>query len=335
MRGLERGDAFDAAAAGKVDVHKQHVGKVLRDFAHRILGVQQDEPGEDDLAARERGSLLHRCLDQFFRRLHREGRLPLRGDPDELRILEEVAAAEMEVFAAEEHVGRRALWELRRAEVLRTLQAIVEAETGPGATPVEFERRFGYEGSWDALRIPDPTGYEVAYVRGAIDRVDRNGDGGLLVIDYKSSSKPALSRKLQPTGLLAPEFQLAVYAALLRQREPRNAIDAVYVSLRDAERSKTLRAATGQVVDFDALLEMDPTRRAELRNVAAPPLNLADQVWGRVAKMREGFFTIQPLSCDFCELKPACRIVALPPDPEENGSAAASASQARSEVPHV
>ena len=109
----------------------------------------------------------------------------------------------------------------------------------------------------------------------------------------------------------------------------------MYVSLRDAERSKTLRAATGQVVDFDALLEMDPTRRAELRNVAAPPLNLADQVWGRVAKMREGFFTIQPLSCDFCELKPACRIVALPPDPEENGSAAASASQARSEVPHV
>lgn len=314
----------------------------FRTLAHRVLNVQQEEPGEDDLAARERGSLLHRCLDQFFRRLDREGRLPLRGDSDEFRLLDEVAAAEMEAFAAEEHVGRRALWELRRAEVLTTLRAIVEAEARPGATPVEFERRFGYEGSWEALRIPNPGGTEVAYVRGAIDRVDRDGDGGLLVIDYKSSSKQSLARKLQPGGLLVPEFQLAVYTALLRQREPRSAIDAAYVSLRDAERSRTLRESTGQSVDFDSLLEMDPVRRARLRDVAAPPLNLADEVWGRVTRMRQGDFTIQPLSCDFCELKPACRIVALPPDPEENGTAAPApsaagvpATRARAEVRSV
>ena len=313
----------------------------FRTLAHRVLNVQQEEPGEDDLAARDRGSLLHRCLERFFRRLDFEGRLPLRGDPEELRLLEEVAAAEMELFAAEEHVGRRPLWELRRAEVLRTLQAIIEAETRPDATPVEFERRFGYDGSWDALRIPNPGGTEVAYVRGAIDRIDRERDGRVLVIDYKSSGKQSLSRKLQPAGLLAPEFQLAIYAALLRQREPRTVIDAVYVSLRDAERSRTLREATGQAVDFESLLEMDPVRRATLRTIAAPPLNLADEVWGRVTKMRRGIFTIQPLSCDFCELKPACRIVALPPDPEENGTssptltAATPAPHGRAEVRHV
>jgi ATP-dependent helicase/nuclease subunit B len=302
----------------------------FRTLAHRILEVEQEEPGEDDLAARERGSLLHRCLDRFFRRLDAEGRLPLRGEPDELRILEQVAAAEMEAFAAEEHVGRRALWELRRAEVMRTLRDIVEAETRPGGTPVEFERRFGYDG-WEPLRIPNPGGTEVAYVRGAIDRVDRDGDGGLLVIDYKSSGKQSLARKLLAAGLLSPEFQLAVYAALLRQREPRSAIDAVYVSLRDAERSKTLREATAQAVDFDALLEMDPVRRAKLRTATPPPLNLADEIWGRVTRMRQGLFTIQPISCDFCELKPACRIVALPPDPEENGTP----PPARVEVAHV
>ncbi|HWE22350.1 MAG TPA: PD-(D/E)XK nuclease family protein, partial [Myxococcales bacterium] len=307
----------------------------FRTLAHRVLGVQQEEPGEDDLAARERGSLLHRCLDRFFRRLDAEGRLPLHGDRDELRILEEVAAAEMETFAAEEHVGRRALWELRRAEVLTTLRSIVESEARPGATPVEFEKRFGYDGSWDALRIPNPGGTEIAYVRGAIDRVDRESGGGLVVIDYKSSSRQSLSRKLQPAGLLSPEFQLAIYAALLRQREPRSAIDAVYVSLRDAERSRTLRDATAQAVDFEALLEMDPVRRAKLRTAAAPPLNLADAVWERIANMRQGRFTIQPLSCDFCELKPACRIVALPPEPEENGTssqAVSAAAHARTEV---
>jgi hypothetical protein len=35
--------------------------------------------------------------------------------------------------------------------------------------------------------------------------------------------------------------------------------------------------------------------------------------------MRSGLFPVSPLTCDYCELKPACRLVALPTDPEENG----------------
>jgi len=80
---------------------------------------------------------------------------------------------------------------------------------------------------------------------------------------------------------------------------------------------------------------MDPLRRAELRQKPGPPLNLADQVWSRVGKMRQGLFPVQPLSCDFCELKPACRIVALPPDPEENGGAAPAGASGAIEVPRV
>ena len=297
----------------------------FRTLAHKLLGVEQEEAGEDDLAARERGSLLHRCLDAFFRRLDEERRLPLRGDPAELDILTEVAAEELEAFAAEEHVGRRSLWELRRGEVMRTLQDIVVAESRLGGRPIEFERKFGYADSWEPLRIPDPAGEEIAFVRGAIDRIDRSEGGALLVIDYKSSSKQSLSRKLQPAGLLEPEFQLALYAALIRQREPGSDVDALYVSLRDAERTSRLRDATARAIDFGALLEMDPVRRAELRRSPGPPLNLADAVWARVGRMRQGLFPVQPLSCDFCELKPACRIVALPPDPEENRGAAAAA----------
>ena len=315
---------------------EEHATCTFRTLAHKLLGVEQDEPGEDDLGARERGSLLHRCLDAFFRRLDEEGRLPLRGDPSEKDTLAEVAAEQMEAFAAEEHVGRRALWELRRGELLRTLQDIVEAEIRPAAgRPIEFERRFGYPGSWEPLRIPDPAGAEIAFVRGAIDRIDRDAAGSLLVIDYKSSSRQTLSRKLQPSALLQPEFQLPLYAAMLRQREPTSAVDAVYVSLRDAERSASLRDATAKTIDFAALLEMDPARRAELRGLPAPPLNLADAVWSRVGKMRQGLFPVQPLTCDFCELKPACRIVALPPDADENGGAAANAGAPNGEAPRV
>jgi len=121
---------------------------------------------------------------------------------------------------------------------------------------------------------------------------------------------------------------------MLRQREPSKAVDAAYISLRDAERSSRLGDALAGSIDFGALLEMDPVRRASLRRLPGPPLNLADQVWARVGKMRQGLFPVQPLSCDFCELKSACRIVALPADPEENGGSAGAPAPG-SEVPRV
>jgi hypothetical protein len=72
-------------------------------------------------------------------------------------------------------------------------------------------------------------------------------------------------------------------------------------------------------IDVDALLELDPARRAGLRARTPAPPNLADAVVERAGKMRAGFFEVRPLTCDYCQLKPACRLVALPTDPDENG----------------
>ena len=57
--------------------------------------------------------------------------------------------------------------------------------------------------------------------------------------------------------------------------------------------------------------------RAELRAQKKP--NLADAVFERVEAMRSGRFEVRPLDCAWCDLKPACRLVALPTDPDENG----------------
>ena len=84
---------------------------------------------------------------------------------------------------------------------------------------------------------------------------------------------------------------------MLRQREPSARVDAAYLSLKDARRTKTLRE---NGVDLDAL-------------------PLAGAVQDRVEKMRAGRFPVRPLSCDYCQLKPLCRLVALPTDPAENG----------------
>ena len=297
----------------------------FRTFGRKVLGIEEDDELDDDLSVRERGSLSHRCLERFFARLAEEGRLPLRGTADELATLREVAAQEMDDFALREHVGRRSLWAIRRHEVLRDLSALLETEAARGGLPRHFEQAFGYPGAWDALRIPDETGAEELLVRGIIDRIDESHGGSLLVLDYKSSSLDTLTRKLDPGWLLRPEFQLAIYLALVRQIHPGKRVDAAYVSLKKARRTATLGEKTaGDAVDLGRLLEMDAAARARLREEAEPSLNLADEVWKIVHKQRGGTFPVDPINCDYCDLQPTCRLVALPTDPEENGT----------EVPH-
>ena len=310
----------------------------FKTLGHRILRLEKDTEGEDDLAARERGKLLHRCLESYFQRLRREDRLPLgQALEAELATLREVAAAEMEAFAREEHVGHRVLWELRRRDVLRTLEALIESEgseEGRENQPLEFERKFGFanEGSapgsaagseassWEGLQLPSPDGGAALWVRGVIDRIDRAADGSLTVLDYKSGTAYPLQRKLKGQSLFHPEHQLALYAALLQQREPGRRIDAGYISLKEAKRTRRLRGMLGDDgIELDALLEMDPARRALLRAQEPVPPNLADDVHARISRMRSGRFRVLSLNCDYCDLKTCCRVVALPTDPEENG----------------
>src|SRR6185503_12248590 len=89
----------------------------------------------------------------------------------------------------------------------------------------------------------------------------------------------------------SPEFQLPIYVAAVEQHQPEARVDAVYVSLKHAKRTSAL-----------------PDVRAQL----------AQAVQERADKMRAGTFPARPMSCDYCELRPACRLVALPVDPQEN-----------------
>ncbi len=305
---------------------EEHATCGFRTLGHRLLRVARDEEDDDDLGSRERGTLLHRCLEAFFQRLGPE---PLRADAGQLELLRATVDAEMDRFAAQEHVGHVALWELRRLELHALLARVIESEAQTGAQPVELERQFGFAGepcdawdplrdAWGPLRVVAPDGERSVFLRGTVDRIDRGAGGSLVVLDYKSGAIDPLKRKLKPAWLLAPEFQLAVYAALLRQRHPGAPVDALYLSLKDAERTKTL----SKTIDLDVLLETAPARRAELREKEPPPLNFSDAVFERVDRMRGGLFPVKPLSCDFCDLKPVCRLVALPTDPDENGGEA-------------
>jgi hypothetical protein len=169
------------------------------------------------------------------------------------------------------------------------------------------------------LSIPSPDGAQAPLqVQGRIDRVDELGAGQRLVLDYKSSSYDTLQRKLHPDALCAPEFQLPLYAAALQQAHPGAQVDAAYVSVKSGRRTRQLRESLAKRrIDAEALLELDPSRRAQLRQRVPPPLNLADRVWEHVGRMRAGAFPVAPLSCERCELGPVCRIVAVPVEEDE------------------
>src|SRR5207245_7483852 len=147
--------AFAFGADGPLSAHQleDYATCAFRTLGKRLLHIEVDDRDDAELGPRERGTLLHRCLEKFFRRMRDEARLPLRGTVEEIALLSEIAGAEMDAFAEEQHVGHRALWELKRIELLERLVAVVESERE--ATPLELERPFGFddEDSWPALRI--------------------------------------------------------------------------------------------------------------------------------------------------------------------------------------
>ena len=106
------------------------------------------------------------------------------------------------------------LWAIERqqhAEALRnTVSAL--AEEGGGWTPIGLELRFGIEQN-AALEL-DIAGSTVR-VRGVIDRLDRRGDGGLRVIDYKTGSGRLNVRELdEGRRIQLPLYALAAQEAL-------------------------------------------------------------------------------------------------------------------------
>jgi ATP-dependent helicase/DNAse subunit B len=58
---------------------EDHATCEFRTLAKRLLRLEVDERDDAELGPRERGVLLHRCLERFFGRLREEGRLPLQA----------------------------------------------------------------------------------------------------------------------------------------------------------------------------------------------------------------------------------------------------------------
>jgi ATP-dependent helicase/nuclease subunit B len=162
-------------------------------YARQVLGLRALEPIDADPDAADRGTIIHDALDRFLR-AHPDG---LPDDP--YGALLEAGEACFRGYV--DRPGVRAFWWPRFERIARWFAA------------AEAARRPHLAATWSEVKgaVTLDDGIAPFELRATADRIDRLGEGGLAIIDYKTGAVPRL--KDRKAGL-APQLPLeAVIAA--------------------------------------------------------------------------------------------------------------------------
>ncbi len=213
-------------------------------FASIVLGLEAQEPPELGFDAAQLGSMLHAVLERAYGEA---------DDPGDLAsVKRSLASAADEVFRdAPDRYGFRPtpLWGVERQNLVAMLEATVDAlaETGNGWSPAGLEAAFGLGGA-PPLELDTRLG--AVFVRGFIDRVDRNQAGELRIIDYKTgSSHLAAGDLLDGRRLQLPLYALGASRAL-GLGEP---VEGFYWKIRQAQAGSLKLASFEAEVDGQTL----------------------------------------------------------------------------------
>jgi ATP-dependent helicase/DNAse subunit B len=177
-------------------------------YLRYVLGVEPRPEPAEGLDARQLGSLYHRILEQVMRK---EGL----DFTDEAAVQEWVSGVARPILdAAPEEEGFRETpwWRQTQQEIINNVTSTIMALAGDGYEFLYSEVSFGIKSR--PLIIED--GGDKLQLRGFIDRVDRQGDGRIRIIDYKLSSPYAYGAREFAEGkrLQLPLYALAAEAAL-------------------------------------------------------------------------------------------------------------------------
>ncbi len=193
-------------------------------FLSRALGLAALETPEEvtSLSALEKGSLVHRVLEDLLKTAQREGTAPGPGAPwsgEHRSLMERLAEQAFADAEARGLTGKRLLWDLQRAEILSDLYAFLEEDARLrarfGTRPLRGEMAFGMDGAapaaWD---IP---GLGTLRFRGKVDRVDVDASGKeAVVLDYKTGSAYGYKDLAKDPLARGRKLQLPLYAAAVQ-----------------------------------------------------------------------------------------------------------------------
>jgi len=133
-------------------------------YAQAVLRLRSLDPVDDDHTARWRGIAVHAVLQEWLQEDE--------CDPEKLR-----PRAERLLKDSAIHPMLRALWAPRLLEAIDWIAAMERENRAEGRVPLRAEA----DGETVLARVT---------VHGRVDRIDRLGDGGFAIIDYKTGSPP-------------------------------------------------------------------------------------------------------------------------------------------------
>ncbi|TCK22782.1 PD-(D/E)XK nuclease family protein [Pseudonocardia endophytica] len=161
-------------------------------FVSRMLRAAAPVQPEDvvTLSPLVRGDIVHRTLHQLVATAGKEGWLPEPGRPwpdDTREVLDELAREQFTAVERAGLTGAALLWRDDQEAILEDLTAWIghdDALRGGGdLRPVVTEWEFA------GVDLPLPDGRTVR-LRGAVDRIDRDPSGRIVVTDYKTGRRP-------------------------------------------------------------------------------------------------------------------------------------------------
>lgn len=209
-------------------------------FKH-VLGIRTAEQPEELMAisALEKGSLVHKVLDEFMKEQLGNDQVPPPGQPwseEQHDRLLEIGEQMCDDAESRGLTGTPVYWHHDRSGIMADLDRFLreddELRQKRLVAPVASELAFGMirnkPGSHEAIEVDLPDGRSMRF-QGQIDRVDQ-GKGGLLVTDYKTGKADPYreldegSKNWDPvqrgTRLQLPVYGLAAKDSLARSDMP-------------------------------------------------------------------------------------------------------------------
>lgn len=174
-------------------------------YVNHVLDLKERSVPELGLSIAQKGSIYHEILEMVYRNAGNNADVNTL-----LAFLQESAASVYLISPRKQGFRESPLWEVEKAEMnskLRDTITLLE-EKRKDWNPIQLEAKFGTTQPFGI-----DVGTEKVLIRGTIDRVDKNSEGDIRVIDYKSGSG-----NLSKTDLISGRrLQVTIYALAAQQ----------------------------------------------------------------------------------------------------------------------
>lgn len=208
----------------------------FRYFLGHVLGLgERDDPERiTEIAAADRGSLVHSVLERFIgEAIDRPEGPPA---PEEAwtgadrQRMRELAEETFAGYEADGRTGRRLTWRRTMEEVVADLDEFLDHDATHradfGVRPAQVEMAFGLHDTPPLpLRLP---GGRALALRGMIDRVDAGDHGRLVVLDYKTGKSRDYDKLDDDPVSAGTTLQLGTYAEAALARLGGTEVEARY-----------------------------------------------------------------------------------------------------------